>query len=381
MPAGSSKNQPSGSLFDRTFRLNPAYRIAPRGRLPADITERLGRLPGDGGFWALLYSPTDASLPVRPLDRRETAFLEAFRAPRTPGSLAGMERSPEEEMSLRTHLSDGVLQVERHGEFVSGPDVLRGIAPDLSTSTSERTVQGFSLRAIELAYGSPLSDAGHLSERMYFYNRFPINAHWRGRFPDEGAVRSFLGVEAGGEGAFWRTWRLSGSPRPESAPETTYKIYLSPVTEDLPEVFRWTRLHVKDSGATSLRAAGDPRGLLRPDKLVVYFAKLEDALRFGAAASEALGSARAHGVPFTKQFGKTPLVSIGVDPAPSAHNRSRRGNRSWRATVTHRLAAAILDVRRERPASPLPLVLEAVRGGGIDPAEWKPASEQWFGIA
>lgn len=369
------KSSPHRSpLFGRTFRLNPLYRLTPLARLPADMRRRLRAIAEEGGAWGVLHSADGRPLPVKTVGAEAAALLRGLRRPRAALEAPGAEASPDFEAFLRRQLVDAVLEVSVDGAFASGPAALERVAPARPVAPAANELERLSHRAILLGYDGPWTDPLELSARLYFYNRIPIHEGWRRRYPDADALSRALGGtdDARMVDGFWWAWRLRD---PEASPGAcTFKLYVSPRPEQLCEVFGLVRARAAGSRAHSMKTAMDLRGLLRPDKLVLYFTRWEDALELGSLLARELRGAAAHGVPFTCALDGSGLVSWGADPPRSAQYFEWQKGESWRLAVTNRLSRAILAARAQPPADPLSRILAAARESGIDPAQWKPAA-------
>ena len=114
--------------------------------------------------------------------------------------------------------------------------------------------------------------------------------------------------------------------------------------------------------------------------MVAYFdawAPLEVAAR---ALQRSLAGCPAQGVPFTAQFGDSPLLSWGIDPAEESAAPKWMARESWRLWVTNRLAAGLLAaVRSGTPSSPREVepwrfAMERLRLEGVDTDTWTPQS-------
>jgi hypothetical protein len=132
---------------------------------------------------------------------------------------------------------------------------------------------------------------------------------------------------------------------------------------------------VSRSASFSWKVGADVYGLLRPDKIVVYFERFADLQETAASLSERLKGCPAHGVPFTAQLGAAGLLSWGVDPPAEEDLRLPWPQReSWRLRICNRLAAAlVLAKRSQQPRISASLfALERLRLEGIDPRTWTP---------
>lgn len=168
------------------------------------------------------------------------------------------------------------------------------------------------------------------------------------------------------------TWRVHDDPRERflqtdfegnTRPgDTPVKVYINlPQNSALPaEVSRLAELAEKnDAGSFKFLVVSR---LNLPDRMVAYFAKPQDALRFAEAAAKDLKErgVSGGGMPYAFRVGDSP-VSIGVDP-------QRR--QSWRNKVTEELATA-RDLFGEHP-NRAELTRRYLLNRGIDPETWLP---------
>jgi hypothetical protein len=121
-------------------------------------------------------------------------------------------------------------------------------------------------------------------------------------------------------------------------------------------------------------------GVLRPDKLVAYFATLDAVERAAAALAPRLRGIDAHGVPFTTALTSDGLLSWGCDPPSLSAAPARE---SWRLWVTNRLADALMRAKVNPHAGVAPerFALARIALDGVDPDSWAPASVAWRCVA
>jgi hypothetical protein len=119
------------------------------------------------------------------------------------------------------------------------------------------------------------------------------------------------------------------------------------------------------TGPVAFKVARRPDGLLRPDKLVAYFASLDGLRRAAARLEPAVRGLRAQGVPFTAAVTEDGLLSWGADPPD-------RGLGSWRAWLCGRLAEHLVDASRAGVRDPAAEAARRVAADGVDPATWAP---------
>jgi len=380
------------NILEADFRANPRYQLVLFDRLPLDQQDALRDLTKDPDFYGVLLPRGEGGGNLKSVCR-DTALL--FMTLAQPGALPGYVRTSFGEncnRAISELVLDGVIEIRRGDGFVSGSaafDLIggRGPAPE---------ARGFLGRlaqeALEYAQALDIDDSGKLSARLYFYNRVPLSPRWRRRFPGREAVASFLGIERGGanKGALDARWRRLELPPPadgwfqwesreKASPQTgrrqRYKLYVSPHPEQVQETFHTVVELLRESPAHHFKVGNDAAGLLRPDKIVVYFGSFDGLQATANQLTERLAGCRSQGVPFTAAFSEeNGLLSWGIDPAHEQGRLSWQERESWRLWLTNRLARALLDAKREPtgPLEPWQFALERVRLEKIDPETWTP---------
>jgi hypothetical protein len=134
-----------------------------------------------------------------------------------------------------------------------------------------------------------------------------------------------------------------------------------------------------DSPAFAFKVGGDLPALLRPDKLVVYFARYGDLTESAARLQATLTGVPAQGVPFSAPLTADGLLSWGIDPAEDMQTFGWKGGESWRAWVTSRLAESLLESSRcpDLPVAPWTFALAALELEGIEPTTFVPEEGVW----
>jgi hypothetical protein len=375
-------------LLGRAFRANPAYELALWDRLAPGERRALERLRDDPDFYGILRPGNAAAgLGVKSVDR-ETALL--FLTLREPGALPSYVRAVLGEAAGRTVarlVADGILEVERDGAFVSGP---AAFTERREGGEGEGRLARLSVAALRYGEALAVDDPLRLSLRLYGYNRRPLSPRWLRTLPSPEAVQEWLGIGPGGahRSALDRSWRPSPasehwlswrSRRAETAAsgETTWKLYVSPVPEALPESFGAILEALGAARAGQFKIGAGAAGLLRPDKIVAYFPSFERLAEAAEAVQSRLGGVPAQGVPFTSEIAGDGLLSWGMDPPVS--EGAWGGRESWRLWLTHRLARALLAARgaASEELEPWRFALERLRLEGIDTGSWTPAAGLW----
>ncbi|HVT57914.1 MAG TPA: hypothetical protein VHR45_05910 [Thermoanaerobaculia bacterium] len=413
---------PFRELHCRTLRANPAYELVLLDRLTENERQGLGALAWESDLYGVLQPRGAAGLGAKTVDR-ETALL--FLTLREPGPLPGYVRSFGEEGLQRVALliADGVLEIAAGEAFVSGAPALQalrgyggeaggrgaaggGVAEGISAQTAELgegRLAALSQAALRYGQALALDDPLLLSARLYGFNGRPLTPRWRRLLPDAAGVERFLGIDDGGafRAVLDRRWRRSDasaapsrravpSPRaaapaeetadartgwlsfrsrarvpPLAGERPTYKLYVSPQPEVLGTRFGEIVEALGRARAAQFKVGRDAWGLLRPDKIVAYFASFE--LLGGACdeLSRRLAVAPAQGVPFTSEIAGDGLLSWGIDPPAAERSTPWSGRESWRLWLTHRLARALIAARaaHARSGSTAPAEPDAARAG------------------
>ena len=96
-------------------------------------------------------------------------------------------------------------------------------------------------------------------------------------------------------------------------PETYrgYKLYVSPQPDALSTAFGAVAEVSRLSATDSFKVGCDPIGILRPDKLVIYFRDFTTLEQTARELSIRLSGCPAQGTPFTAAFGDDGLLSSG----------------------------------------------------------------------
>ncbi|MBI5246044.1 MAG: hypothetical protein HY923_02610 [Elusimicrobia bacterium] len=300
--------------------------------------------------------------------------------------LTGLRGAPEADADterreiLRRLVMGDIVEVLIDGVWQSGPAPLAK-ARDPHAADDGMELRRLSAEAIMLAYKSPREHSWELLNLLYYFNRAPLSPRLKRSLPDEAACLRFLGIANGScriggrrfdlplrlshNGRGWRTWRRQGNGPTRQVMDARHKVYISPQLEQLPMVFRTTCALAFESSAASLKIGASLTELLRPDKMVVYFARASDAQAFARRVLTKMPHVRAQGVPFSWQFGSTALVSLGVDPLGASGH-------SWRTWVCEAISTAILSARRRASLDPQAFVSRRLEAIGVDTERWMP---------
>lgn len=380
-----------------SFRANPRYRLVPLERLTPAERQALGDVGGDPDLYGVLRPEPGSGLQPRSLSC-ETALLFLTLAEPGPVPAYAVARLGDRlERTVGRLVLDAVLEVERDGEFVAGARAGKLVAPERASGGRGRIAE---LSCAALRYGQALAGVSEseLAMRLYFYGRRPVSSALRRRLADEAAVAAFQGIGPGGSArealdtgwqeispargrrSSWRRWRAVPMTRREAEPAgAAYKLYVSPAIEGLEAAVGAVATSLATArGVSAFKVGCDAHGICRPDKLVVYFDRLDDLQAGAAVLRERLRGCPAHGVPFTAAITRDGLLSWGADP-PVRPSADGAGGASWRMWVTERLAEYLTVARDAGPEGlePWEFALERLRLSGVDTDTWVPASGMW----
>ena len=291
---------------------------------------------------------------------------------------------------------DSILEIEFNGDFVSGPAAVKAIFGNgfFESSVIPDRLSKLSMEGIQYAWTLRNPDARSIANKLYSFNTTPWDASARSDFYATYTVKKFLFpdsdislnqllneqwnfLNANGKKA-WLSWiRPTVNQSLSTQPgDFNFKLYISPIIKDLPEVFRLTVPIISSSPAFSFKVGGELPGLLRPDKMVVYFENKEALKETAAILEKELAGYSAQGVPFTSQLDKTGLLSWGSDPPESDVLTLIEGG-SWRTKVTDQLALAIIRAKADRldRQQAIHFIQAKLSAAGINTVDWTPMNQ------
>jgi hypothetical protein len=389
--AGAGRSDDVGTA-ESSYRASPAYDVVVYDRLPLSLRSIVAADARAPSFYGLLLPRAGSpAMAPRTLDQDTALLLLTLREPGTLPAYLSRRLGARCQDVVRSLVLDGVLEVEREGSFVSGPAALD--PESIRTAPAHGPIAMLSNAALRHVQGLELGDRRAIANRLYMYNRVPLTPHWANVLGDARDVLRFLGCEDGPTarrlGHAWMPpnlehgWIGWNSAHTEGSAQTarTGKLYVSPLCAELPELFR-TLVEVLDGlGAPPFKIGIDAVGLLRPDKLVIYFQDVSEMQRCADALVRALRGARVQGVPFTAAASSSGLVSWGIDPPhhPSSPDRAT----SWRTWIAGQLAGFLTASRAASATDvePWQFARERIRVLGVDPDTWCSRATLWSGDA
>jgi hypothetical protein len=362
------------------LRANPAYELVPLERLDALERAAVQTGEGDDELYGLLRPAPESGLAPRAATTDLALLVLTLREPGRLPEFAARALGDEAEQTVARLVLDGVLELERDGNFVSGERALDRLTTCAAPSTRVGELSLAALRHGQALDGLPEE---LLSFRLYCYGRRPLTPALRHALPDEEATAAFLRVDDGPVCALWTEsgtkagdhWRMLRRRRAGRDGTASFKLYVAPALEAVPEALAHVAETLGERACEGFKVARDAAGLCRPDKLVAYFARLEDLHDAAAHLRPRLDGLPAQPVPFTGGVDPAGLLSWGVDPAAGV-----RDARSWRLWLATRLASYLVEGRAAGgEIEPWRFALERIRLDGIDTDSWAPVSSGWDG--
>jgi hypothetical protein len=401
------KSSSSNRVLESVLCANPKYELVLFDRLPLKQRDLLRELRKDRDFYGILRPLDESNLGLKSVSR-DTALL--FLTLQQPGRLPDYVRASLGErcdQEITRLILDGVLAIEHNGNFLSGPEAAEVISVGDDESSAFSVAGGFlerlSLEALRYGQSLGLTDRIALSMRLYGYNRVPLSPFWKRTLPHADAVVEYLGIQSRNGGLLEREWsRVSQTPAADGwlvwqsrrfSSSASFvdrrkigcKLYISPKTDCLREVFLPIVSVLSRRGVRHFKLGKDASGLLRPDKMVAYFSSYADLLETAEQLKKELAGCPAQGVPFTAELADDGLLSWGIDPPPEEQVLPWLVRESWRLWVTNRLAVALIAASTEESANlePWQFALRRLQLEGVDTRSWNPNDVNWnrnFGV-
>jgi hypothetical protein len=380
------------TLHGRVFRAGTAFDLIVFDRLPLEEQAALMGLRADPNFYGILRPRPGTGRTIKSVSR-DTALL--WLTLQSPGPLPFFATGDGDEghaAAVWQFVLDGVLEMQTDSGFVAGAQAAEVLSNGRRSLPEGRLAR---LSALALRYGERLrlEDPQQLAGWLYGFGSQPLSPRWQHRLPDRDAVLAFVGAgpgtalgrrldigwDAGSEelAPGWLAWS-SRARSDTGAGKVAHKLYVSPAIDAMPLAFEAV-LDVLSTRAAHFKIGGNAAGLLRPDKMVIYFRDQASLLAAASALSARLSGVAAHGVPFSAEITPDGLMSWGMDPPRSERRLAWQEPESWRLWVVRRLAAAMVAAQSDLAASmtPAEFAMERLRHEGVDVNGWTPSGVMW----
>ena len=381
-----------GGNGQRQFRFSPAYELVPFDRLSAAEQAKMAEWGRDpNGFGIVRPRCTEAGT-IKAVSRDMALLLYSLHVAGTIPvvAVAGGDASLLD--TVWKLVLDGVVEVDLDGRFVSGPAAATAQSDTRPLETIAALSHDAVLVAARIALGDPLA----IARQLYSYNRRPMTPRWASALPTSGAVLRYANSASGTFDSFttatlaqhwetkgavdassWISWwpRSAAQRHATNRSSVTYKVYVSPSLESLPSVWPTVVATLAEAGGPPFKLGASARGVLRPDKLVVYFPSRTRAEDFASVLATALVATPAQAVPFTRELAVGGLISMGMDPPADRPMLTQLGV-SWRQWVCRRLASYLFASRGDiAPEAAARFALDRIALDGIDPTTWVPSDD------
>jgi hypothetical protein len=375
-------------LLHSTFRSNPAFELIEQGNLNQQELHTLADLSKDPEIFGIFRWKYTEAGSVK-LAYKEVALLFYFL--QNTGELPQYFKSgydDEVNLTMAKLVLEGIFEIKVEQRFYSG-FAAQNFLYEFQERDLDRKHPLLEMSSGAIQYAIQLNevDTASLANKLYAYNTVPLF------FMPANALNTFKEVEEflriGKNGPLdrellknwnkhepdqkynWISWSRKQNRRHDARLKSTYKIYISPVLEELPDVFEKAVRVLSGSDAFSFKIGMNREGLLRPDKFVVYFTELDHLIAAADRLGPILKEHKAQGVPFTASLDDSGMLSWGTDNATDELMKNREGG-SWRAIVTEKLAASISLSKTEKlsPEESVDFVLKKMMLEGVDPTTW-----------
>jgi len=371
-------------LLEARLRSNPRFRLVPYDRMRGSQIDAVRSLSEDPEFFGILVPPEGSAAPVKSLSRDAALLFMALQEPaRLPHLLSRLFGAHVGER-LTPLILDGVFEIERSGQFVSGAAALsRGDGSGVPVAASR--LAALCEEAISYAAELDALSVQEVATRLYLFNCAPSTPALERRFADDNRLRGFVlstpritrlvrtSWRSDALADSWLTWHRGGF-----AWRAGYKLYISPELEHLPRVFECAVEAFAKVRCPYFKLGRGAFGLLRPDKLVAYFLSLEPLQQAAELMMTSIAATPAQGVPFTAPIDPEGLLSWGMDPPRFEQVQAWQQYQSWRQWLTWRIAHYAVAAR-DSGADVRSFVRARVKFDGVDPQTWSPDLAIWRG--
>ncbi|TLV01485.1 hypothetical protein [Dyadobacter luticola] len=379
-------------LLHATFRSNPAFELIEQGNLNPQALHALADLTQDPEFFGVFRRKNPEAGESARLAYKEVALLFYFL--QKAGELPHYFKSVYDDEVNRTMAKmvlEGIFEIQVGQDFHSGFAAQHFIYESQERGEDRpHPLFEMSSRAIRYAVYLNETDTTSLAAKLYAYNTVPLFIAPDNVLATFEEVEAFLGINKNNlldrlllkhwnkqepnEKFSWISWSRRQQVRHDARLSQTYKMYISPVLEELPQVFEKAVNVLTASEAFSFKIGINREGLLRPDKFVAYFTNFPQLKTAADQLTPILKNHQAQGVPFTAPLDESGILSWGVDHASETILKDIEGG-SWRGAVTQKLAASIALSKTEKlgQSESVDFVLKKMMLEGIDTTSWTAA--------
>jgi hypothetical protein len=369
------------SLLEKKFRQGQGYKLTEWNRLDNSKKESVASLPDESevyGVFEPIISTQKSSYRVA-YQQVALLYFHLQQSNKLPHYLM-LPQDPKVNETIAALLLDGIIEIEWEGRFVSGPGALPVLYNDEMTGDAQLPTYLSQLSYKAIYYAWMLKDVNEkcTTARLYTFNTTPWDASLKMAFQKKNTVKEFLlsRIDHNAlktlnarwqptEKTEWLSWNRKVTEPLTDGQSNVYKLYISPLINDLPEVLLECIPVIDSSDAISFKIGNTLQGLLRPDKMVVYFYSRDSLFTTAGILIQFLKGFAPQGVPFSAQLDDNGLLSWGKDPP---------GDGSWRTAVSEKLAAILQHAKENQLNWPLTIsyIDATMQSKGLDIRNWEP---------
>jgi hypothetical protein len=237
------------------------------------------------------------------------------------------------------------------------------------------SVRSLSMAALRTAAATVSTmHSGETTELLYHANWLPFSPQWSRKYQNVPAVTNALFSDTATAELLRTGWRSTTEPywvhwSPlESAHRgyPRYKLYVSVLPDELLQTFPSIVSTLFGAGCPPFKVSGDPRSLLRPDRLVIYVHEFDAMERLGRELNARVGHLPYQGVPFTATFDASDAVTWGSDPPRAQKSYAS----SWRRWVCRKLSGYLHASDSDAVDERVTFTLDHLRHDGVDIDRW-----------
>lgn len=380
----SSHDMPSGRKGSVKIHLSQHYRIVEARSLSGDLRSALAPLIDRQGFQAFLLPEGGAGGAILPLDGEKHRALTRIER--------GCTWNEAEDLlsvgAVEKLLTNGLFSARLGDIGLTGPAVpvvMRFVEGRLN----QAILTSDPLSRASISYVSRFVDIEPkgLARRLYRYNTHDdFGSASCAAISDQIAVQvpsiacsRFAQVDAPSANPGW--WFFENrAARAPSQKSFTYKLYVSPTPKDTVRCIETVSKVLSASEATAWKIGRGSYGIARPDKICIYFNHQHEAAAVAQVLRATLSTIEAQGVPFTRRYDQSGLVTEGIDPPRSVLVDGHEGGTSWRVWISEKIAQGLRLARShsDYPLSPELSALWTMKLLGIDPENWQATNTEFW---
>ena len=266
-------------ILELRFRVNPALKLVGHHELPAEQRTAFAEMAADAQHYGILFSDVIPELGVQAVDHYTAHVVDSLWQPATMCHLIP------DAVKAAGLVLDGVLQIQQNGSFTTGPAAYSVLFDrPFSGFTPADTISALSYDVLERSQMLLTADPREMSSWLYHAQTLPVTPQWARRLTGREQIEDFLGLGAGdalrqllddhfapSEIPGWRSWQNLTVSQESADHLPTYKLYISPRPEALPQALALAVPAFMEAGVCTFKLGSDAFGLLRPDKLIAYF--------------------------------------------------------------------------------------------------------------